>query len=305
MPIQGLNAPLLDDLLAGVDAGDLGGGALGGLGSGDLLQGFVAGTLGGSLPLSIEQAPDGQNIETASARLAGFDLDVNFADDAGGGALPPVDIPGGVDSGVAGGFGGRSMDTVTLSGPAGFAVDFNNDPSHNTDASGAVGGQQFDTSLLEGFTDQSLGSVSTTGPVAADLLFEAGTGSATASSFDVGDALFDGTLLDGPGGSVDSLTVGEPIAASLAFGDAAGTDLFPLVLGGEGLQGSLLEGFGQTGIEDLWVEGIGTIIDHSGDGPEVAGGDLLNIGSLLEDVSAAQQTALVPLDAGLLDGLLA
>jgi hypothetical protein len=274
---------------------------LGGIGNNSVLEGLVsnagvAGLFGGDSPLTIVQTPDGQNVESVGVSFLGLELQMHEGEDAGGGALPPVGPPGDLGSDLTEDFGGRSTESITLSGPVGFTADFANAPSHNTESEGTVADQPFDTQVLSGFTDNSLQSISTTGPVALEILFESGGGSATATSVEAGN-LLGGTFLDGPGGNLESITLSEPVDVSVVFDDSAGIEGFPLVVGDEGLQGALLAGFGRTGIEDVTVEGIGAVIDHGGDGPAGPGFSTGEIVGSLGGTSAV--------DTSLLDGLLA
>lgn len=256
--ISGL-LPAIDGLLPAINSLPVLGNLLGGGG----LQSLIPGTgSGGGSPITIANTPDGSNVETVSIDLPGTTGEIDYMDDGG---VPPLLQLGGetVDQNVGEGFGGRSVESVSVAGPLDLGLDalFGLQDSENTESSADVGGGLLTATPSEGMAPSSLESAGVTGPlgVGLDILMQNSTGSALTSDVSVADGdAASGQLLGGPGGRIDTLTLEGPLEAVIAT-EEGGEAGFPFQVGDDSLIGaSLFDNLANTGLETFDV-GFGSI----------------------------------------------
>ncbi len=281
--------PVLDGLLAGNSLlalpsqllnGLLGGGASPLALPGQLLNSLLGGGLpglpgsGATSPITIVNTPDGANVETLSLDLAGIAGGIGFMDD--GGMPPPVQLGGEAgEHDFVEGLGGRSIETVDISGPLDLGLDalFSTTQSENTHSSADIAGGLLTAHGGESVSPSSLESAGITGPLGIDLDLlmqnESGSGLASLVSVSNGEVL-GGEVLDGPGGRIDTLALQGPLEALIELGDGADTG-FPLQVGDDSLIGaSLFDNLSNSSVETLDI-GFGSIL--GGQGPESGGLD--------------------------------
>jgi hypothetical protein len=229
------------------------------LGGGGGLQSLFPGA--GS-PVTVTHTPDGSNVETIAIDLPGTTGAIDYMDDGG---VPPLLQLGGEtgDQNVGDGFGGRSVESVDVDGPLDIGLDavFGLQDSESTDSSADVGGGLLTATPSQGMAPSSLESAGASGPLGIDLdiLMQNSTGSALTSDVSVADGdAASGQLLGGPGGRIDTLTLGGPLEAVIATEDGSEAG-FPFQVGDNALVGaSLFDNLANTGLETFDV-GFGSI----------------------------------------------
>lgn len=235
--------------------------------------------------IEVNHDPNDGHVQSISLNAIITSLTANYEGGPEHDLTPPAQFDGLITGNLVDGLGGRNIQSIELAGPVGAELVYADNPGGSTESSANVGDVQ-NVGLLEDFGARGLESLTVRGPVEAQALWGADAGASPTSSADTNVGGI--TLLEGPGGGgLESISTTAPFETGIVFGESTddGSISFPIEAGQDPVHTSLLDNFGDRGIQDLnigGIEGIGGIGGLLGGGEQGSGLDLGGVLSLAD-----------------------